>query len=699
MHYLKVKFSTEWEILRTKLRLPVAVARRRTHAAMRRRSWLEEDSFASLSDSEDDADMAAEAERLTILAHDSGAARTLQAMWRRKLGRRKLLAMCRATVQRCVDPYSGEVYYYNVATQESAWDPPPLLDEALVEGEMQAKRDAERDAEPEWQAALTLQRAYRTRAARKRLFKKLAASVLHKYDAESGSWYYQIGSFTTWEKPRLLRYAERAGGGARGAAPSSKESSDGDGAPPPPKRMGGVLSTLDKRAEAMEAALEQGFADVAHPAARDAAQLMWGPIRGAAIVDAGAHLVRFSVREATEGTGQRAVVVRPGLDFGDSLRTPLAGVDPRTIAPRLRRDAPSFDATTDFTEVAAFATFSRAFEGGGTTPLRVEECDDFRMGRIMSEYGHTPSIPRSEALKTFYHNGVTMHAWPDGSFRSMFPGIEQWHVVETTRPQRFRVVAGSAASTRARGVGGADARFGDVGWKPLFAFFAYPLVRVRCFEKPGAGSLRALMQVDAGAWGAQPVEVAREDGTSLDPSETPRSQRRREHELAEFDPETLALEGFYASSTVTFYAFANAGVPGTVHMRISHERNLGCHRSVVEFDGDTGGAKNTAAATVQRGGAELPHSHKHRQAAKDQFRSTNRRRGKSIYVLTVPAAGTTRLFLHAVGGDGAKGQIPTRCRFSTKRPVKPWRLRGVFYAFLADPDEEPCFEPNAGYNM
>jgi hypothetical protein len=326
----------------------------------------------------------------------------------------------------------------------------------------------------------------------------------------------------------------------------------------------------------------------------------------------------------------------------------------------------------------------------------------------------------------------------------MFPGIEQYHVLQTTRPQRFRVVSGSTADMRARGVGGAAARFGDVGWKALFSFFAcvslfstgertprprphprpllthprahrrrsslpsYPLVRLRCFEK--AGPLRALVQVDAGEWGAQPVEVAREDGTSLDPAAVGGAKRRREQGFAAFEPEQLAQEQFYAASMCTFYAFANAGVPGTVHMRVAEEHNLGCHRSVVEFDGDTFGGETKKTARVQRGGPALPTSPKRssptavasrgggggaESSAEQKFRSTNRRRGKSVYVWTVPVVGTTKIFLHAVGGDGAKGQIPTRCRFSTARPVKPWRTRAVFYAFMASPEEEPCFEPNS----
>ena len=232
-------------------------------------------------------------------------------------------------------------------------------------------------------------------------------------------------------------------------------------------------------------------------------------------------------------------------------------------------------------------------------------------------------------------------------------------------------------------------------------------MRLRCFEK--AGPLRALVQVDSGEWGAQPVEVAREDGTSLDPAAVGRSKLRREQGFEAFEPEQLAQEQFYAASMCTFYAFANAGVPGTVHMRVAEEHNLGCHRSVVEFDGDTFGGETKMTARVQRGGPTLPTSLKRSSpkaaasggrvvagsSTEQKFRSTNRRRGKSVYVWTMPVAGTTKLFLHAVGGDGAKGQIPTRCRFSTVRPVKPWRTRAIFYAFMASPEEEPCFEPNA----
>ena len=490
-----------------------------------RRSFLDPDSFEDVTDSDEEEFNAAEVERLKQKARDDGAARKLQAMWRRKLGRRRLLAMCRATITEMVDPYTGEAYFYNVATQEATWDPPALLAEAQAEGAMQSKRDAERDAQPEWQAALALQRMWRTRQAKIKLFKMLASNVRHKYDPESGSYYYQIGTFTTWEKPRLLRYAEQRRGGNGAATKESALGGGGGGGGSASTKIGSVQSIVQKRAFQMLQAKEKGFVDVDDCAAREASELLWGPERGAAIVAAHTHLVRISVRQATEGSGERAAIVRPGLDFGYSARTGLAGQDSAAIKPRLRRDAPHFDAATDFTEVCSFAAFARPFEGGGTTPIRTEDCVSKRMSRVKAEcvcalslsmavactltppppaqpysrlpsrrrrYGTTPPIPRSESLTTSYEPGLTLHAWPDGSFVPMFPGIEQYHVLETTRPQRFRVVSGSTADMRACGVGGADARFGDVGWKPMFAFFACVLSAPPASASVGASFSRAL---------------------------------------------------------------------------------------------------------------------------------------------------------------------------------------------------------------
>ena len=271
--------------------------RKRSPRKYGRRSFLDNDSFDDMTDSDEEAFNAAEVERLKQKARDDGAARKLQAMWRRKLGRRRLLAMCRATISEMIDPYTGEAYFYNSATQEATWEPPTLLAEAQAEGAMQSKRDAERDAQPEWQAALALQRMWRTRQAKIRLFKMLASNVRHKYDPQSGSYYYQIGTFTTWEKPRLLRYAEqqRGGGGGAGAA---KESAVGGGSSASAK-IGAVQSVVEKRAFQMLDAKEKGFVDVGDRAAREALELLWGPERGAAIVAAQTHLVRVSVRQVS----------------------------------------------------------------------------------------------------------------------------------------------------------------------------------------------------------------------------------------------------------------------------------------------------------------------------------------------------------------------------------------------------------------
>ena len=65
---------------------------------------------------------------------EEGAAVALQAAWRRRLARARLVDIAKAAYEKVFDESSGSCYFYNKKTQQSSWELPGFC--AFVESRL-----------------------------------------------------------------------------------------------------------------------------------------------------------------------------------------------------------------------------------------------------------------------------------------------------------------------------------------------------------------------------------------------------------------------------------------------------------------------------------------------------------------------------------------------------------------------------------
>lgn len=153
------------------------------------------------------------------------AATMVQRTYRRRLGFRRLLELCRSVYERIYDPEQDAYYYHNTRTKEVTWEKPLLLRGAKVD--VYTPRSRQQRAESvllsamgrssartprEWtpeSAATRLQGLFRARKARRTLAASLEQRYRKAVDPESGQVYY-VDTTTmavSWEPPALMRRA------------------------------------------------------------------------------------------------------------------------------------------------------------------------------------------------------------------------------------------------------------------------------------------------------------------------------------------------------------------------------------------------------------------------------------------------------------------------------------------------------------
>lgn len=142
------------------------------------------------------------------------AIRKLQGAYRAKRARFFLKKMVENRFQRVYHIEEDRFFYYNTWNCRSQWERPRLLDPDFDV----PIRDPDEEPEAraplnEKEAAIILQRNYRTRRARYFLRKMLEARYVKKLDATTGKHYYYNTKTkeSSWEKPKLLGKDEDIG--------------------------------------------------------------------------------------------------------------------------------------------------------------------------------------------------------------------------------------------------------------------------------------------------------------------------------------------------------------------------------------------------------------------------------------------------------------------------------------------------------
>ena len=158
--------------------------------------------------------------RAKDLSEDEAASH-LQGMWRARQARRKIRDLIHKSWTKSFDSASDR-FYYTDNKGNSVWSKPSLLaDDDDIELTPRSRRDAERakaivvkPKTPRFraadltleQAAVHVQRAWRSKVARRRL-QRMASSIYRKeYDPKSGNFYY-LNSRTgeaLWKNPSCL---------------------------------------------------------------------------------------------------------------------------------------------------------------------------------------------------------------------------------------------------------------------------------------------------------------------------------------------------------------------------------------------------------------------------------------------------------------------------------------------------------------
>ncbi|EQC42535.1 hypothetical protein SDRG_00267 [Saprolegnia diclina VS20] len=126
------------------------------------------------------------------------AVRKIQDMWKVRKARNRLKLMIQSIYAEMVDPSSGQVYYLNKRTHQVRWDKPKALQSTSVP--KRKRRLCEADA------ALYIQRAFRSMRARKAVRRLLRRVYVKLQDPATGIFYYynKHTKTTSWTKPKLL---------------------------------------------------------------------------------------------------------------------------------------------------------------------------------------------------------------------------------------------------------------------------------------------------------------------------------------------------------------------------------------------------------------------------------------------------------------------------------------------------------------
>ncbi|KDO22118.1 hypothetical protein SPRG_10937 [Saprolegnia parasitica CBS 223.65] len=125
------------------------------------------------------------------------AVRKIQDMWKVRKARNRLKLMIQSIYAEMVDPTSGQVYYLNKRTHQVRWDKPKAL---------QSSSPKRRRKLCTADAALYIQRAFRSMRARKAMRRLLRSVYVKLQDPMTGNFYYynKQTKTTSWTKPKLL---------------------------------------------------------------------------------------------------------------------------------------------------------------------------------------------------------------------------------------------------------------------------------------------------------------------------------------------------------------------------------------------------------------------------------------------------------------------------------------------------------------
>ena len=161
--------------------------------------------------------------RLRSIGHiwtDEEAALVLQSMWRKRAARKLIVKMCSAAYEQVWSEEHQAFFFYNKETGESTWEKPRVLGENdMLEGAgestygtvhvLRRLRSVGHIYSDE-EAALVLQCMWRRKVARDRI-QKMCSSAYSKVWSERDETYFFYNKITgesSWEKPKLLAFAE-----------------------------------------------------------------------------------------------------------------------------------------------------------------------------------------------------------------------------------------------------------------------------------------------------------------------------------------------------------------------------------------------------------------------------------------------------------------------------------------------------------
>lgn len=166
----------------------------------------------------------AEPKRARKVGHkwtDEEAALALQAMWRRRVARNKILLMCSKKYEQVWSEEANAFYFYNKETGVSSWERPKVLkeNERILEVVRQESHGAitmlkrKRSIGHIWtdeEAALVLQGMWRKRVARKLIRLMCSKTYEQVWSEEEQAFYFfnRATGISSWNRPKFLKEDE-----------------------------------------------------------------------------------------------------------------------------------------------------------------------------------------------------------------------------------------------------------------------------------------------------------------------------------------------------------------------------------------------------------------------------------------------------------------------------------------------------------